>query len=441
MNAKDRGRSRRRFLTEGAALAGLLSPAAAGVLGAMQSANGQTATPKPEAAAKDTRAYGERSHFENSVRTPVSYGSSFNLLPESLEPPPDSDTPLQDSIGIITPSGLHYITSRWRSKPPDIDPQQHRLLIHGMVDHPLILTMDELKRLPSVSRVHFIECAGNTSPYEKPNAETVQETHGRTSCSEWTGVLLSLLLKEAGVQKGASWLVAESADAGKHSVSITLSKAMFDAMLVYGQNGEAVRPEQGYPLRLLVPGFEGVRNVKWLRRIKVVDGPYLAKAESTGYSILRPNLDGKALWYNFELGPKSVITFSASGSRKLSGPGFYEISGLAWSGGGAIRRVEVSTDGGRTWKDAQIQEPVHRVAHTRFRLGWNWDGKEAVLQSRCTDDQGSVQPSLAEFAKTWGVKPEYFKETQKNRQNVNHFNAIQPWRVASDGSVHNAIWL
>jgi sulfane dehydrogenase subunit SoxC len=431
MNTKRRGR--RRFLKDGAALAGL-------AVGAMRSASGQTlGSEVPDVRPKDSRSYGERSRYETSGRATVSFGSLI-IEPESSAASPDLHTPLQDSIGIITPSPLHYVVMRFRNRAPDIDPRQHRLLIHGLVERPLIFTMEELKRLPSVSRIHFVECAGNTSPYERPNAETVQETHGWTSCSEWTGVQLSLVLKEVGLKKGASWLVAESADAGKHSASIPLEKAMYDALLVYGQNGEAVRPDQGYPLRLLVPGFEGMRNVKWLRRIKVVDQPYMGKSESTGYSILRPNLDGKSLWYNFELGPKSVITFP-SGGQRLDSRGYYEITGLAWSGGGAIRRVEVSTDGGRTWKDAQLQEPVHTVAHTRFRLGWNWNGEEAILQSRCTDNRGNVQPSLAEFAKTWGVQPDYFQSTQKNRQNVNHFNAIQPWKVARDGSIHNAIWL
>ena len=345
-------------------------------------------------------------------------------------------TPLQDSIGIITPSSLHYVTTHGYD-PPDIDPRQHRLLIHGMVDRPLIFTLEELKRLPSVSRIHFLECAGNSDldRDDQANAETVQETHGQTSCSEWTGVLLSLLLKEAGVQKGASWLVAEGADAGKHTKSIPLEKAMDDVLVAYGQNGEAVRPEQGYPLRLLVPGWEGISNVKWLRRIKVVDQPYMTKWESTMYASLRP--DGKARWFQFEMGPKSVITFP-SGGQRLPGRGFYEITGLAWSGGGAIRRVEVSTDGGRTWKDAQLQEPVLRMAHTRFRFPWNWDGEEAVLQSRCTDERGDVQPTLAELGKIWGVNPDYWQSTT-NR--INHFNAIQPWKVTRDGSVHNAMFV
>ena len=416
MNAKKHGR--RRFLKEGAALAGLAA-------GAIRSASGQTLGSEiPEKRPQDLRAYGERSRFENSVRTPDG----------TFSPREGWSTPLQDSIGIITPSALHFTVVRFRNDPPDIDPRQHRLLIHGLVDRPLILTLEELKRLPSVSRIHFIECANNSFQSTKGKAETVQQTHGSTSCSEWTGVPLSLLLQETGVQKGASWLLAEAADAGKHTKSIPLEKATEDVLVAYGQNGEALRREQGYPFRLVVPGCEGVSNVKWLRRIKVVDQPYMGKLETTGYPRLMA--DGKARWFQFEMGPKSVIT-RPSGGQRLPSRGFYEITGLAWSGAGAIRRVEVSTDGGRTWKDAQLQKPVLRKAHTRFRLAWTWDGEEAVLQSRCTDELGQVQPTLAELGKSWGVDLDYLLSPATR---FNHLNFIQPWRVTRDGSVHNALY-
>ena len=344
-------------------------------------------------------------------------------------------TPLQDLVGVITPSELHFVVSH-RHAGPVIDARQHRFLIHGLVERPLLFTLEELKRLPAVSRIHFVECAGGSylGQDERLHAETVEETHGKTSCSEWTGVPLSLLLQEAGLQKEAKWLVAEGADSQPHNISIPLEKAMDDCLVVYGQNGGPIRPEQGYPLRLLVPGFEGVRNVKWLRRIKVVDRPAMTLWESTIYVHLKP--DGKARWFQMEFPPKSVIT-RPSGGQRVPGRGFYEITGLAWSGWGAIRRVEVSTDGGRTWKDAQLQEPVHRKAHTRFRFPWTWDGEEAVLQSRCTDEQGSIQPSLAELSEIWGVKLDYWQSTT-NR--IQHFNGIQPWKVTREGSVHNAMW-
>ena len=236
------------------------------------------------------------------------------------------------------------------------------------------------------------------------------------------------------MQKGASWLVAEGADAIKHT-SISLDKAMDDVLVAYGQNGEPIRPEQGHPLRLVVPGWQGISNVKWLRRIKVVDEPYMAMMETTRYPSLRP--DGKSRWFESELGPKSVIT-RPSGGQRLSSPGFHEITGLAWSGGGAIRSVEVSADSGRTWKDAQLQDPVARKAHTRFRLDWKWDGKEAALQSRCTDDRGQVQPSVAEVAKIWGVNLDYFQVP--GTIDMGNYNAIQTWKVGRDGSVQNAFF-
>lgn len=254
------------------------------------------------------------------------------------------------------------------------------------------------------------------------------------SCSEWSGVPLSLLLREAGVQKGATWLVAEGSDRIKHTKSIPLNKAMEDVLVAYGQNGEPLRPEQGYPLRLVVPGWQGISNVKWLRRIKVVDEPYMAMMESTRYPSVRP--DGKSRWFESEMGPKSVIT-RPSGGQKLPRPGFYEITGLAWSGGGAIRRVEVSIDEGRSWKDARLQGPVASKAHTRFGLDWNWDGSEVVLQSRCTDEKGVMQPTIAEVAKIWGVKMDYFQMT--STIDIGNFNAIQPWKITRDGSVHNAL--
>src|SRR5579872_1361600 len=248
--------NRRRFLKSGAALAGLTVSGVQPVHG--QSAMAEAMSPKN----KELIAYGERSHYVKSVRVPVTsrmspdmYGLTFHVL-----------TPLQDQFGIITPSSLFYVATHRGSYVPEINPTEHRLMIHGMVDRPLVFTVDELKRFPYVSRIHFIECQGNRASAQH---KTVQETHGLTSCAEWTGVPLSLLLKEAGLQNGASWIVAESAEPRRHSRSVPMEKAMDDSLVVYGQNGEPVRPDNGYPLRLLVPGFEGVSNVKWLRRIYV----------------------------------------------------------------------------------------------------------------------------------------------------------------------------
>jgi sulfane dehydrogenase subunit SoxC len=247
-------------------------------------------------------------------------------------------------------------------------------------------------------------------------------THGLTSCSEWTGVPLALLLREAGVQKGAAWILAEGADGSGNERSLPMAKAMDDVLVAYGQNGEAVRPENGYPLRLIVPGWTANIDVKWLRRLTVVDRPYLTRMDTVGQPVLMP--DGKARQLNFVMEAKSVIT-SPAGGAQLRGPGFCEIRGLAWSGRGLIRRVEVSTDGGRTWRGASLQAPVLPLAHTRFRLDWRWDGREAVLQSRCTDETGYVQPTLAELVRVRGLNSRFFN------------NAIQSWKVAADGSVHN----
>jgi sulfane dehydrogenase subunit SoxC len=333
-------------------------------------------------------------------------------------------TPLQDSVGIITPSSLHYVATHRGSFVPEIDPNEHRLMIHGMVDRPLIFTMAELKRLPSVSRIHFIECLGNRA---QARHKTVQETHGLTSCAEWTGVSLSLLLKEAGVQKGAAWIVAEGAEEVKGSSSIPLAKAMDDCLVAYGQNGEPIRPQQGFPLRLLVPGFEGIYQIKYLRRIKVVDRDYMTYDD---YGHINP--DARAAALTNQIGPKSVITFP-SGGQQLPGPGFYEISGLAWSGAGAIRKVEISIDAGQSWRDAELRSPAYRMAHTRFGFNWKWDGKECVLMSRCTDELGTMQPTRSEAAKYWN------KPLDEKFRVPGNDNTVQPWKVTSDGSVHNAL--
>jgi sulfane dehydrogenase subunit SoxC len=343
--------------------------------------------------------------------SPDTFGLTFHVL-----------TPLQDSVGIITPSSLHYVATHRGSYVPEINPAEHRLMIHGMVDRPLTFTMDDLKRFPYVSRFHFIECIGNRS---KPTHKTVQETHGMTSCAEWTGVPLSLLLKEAGVQNQASWIVAEGAEEIKGASSIPLAKAMDDCLICYGMNGEAVRPQQGFPLRLIVPGFEGIYQTKYIRRIKVVDRFYMTYND---YGHINP--DPKITALTVQLGPKSVITFP-SGGQQLQGRGFYEITGLAWSGGGAVRRVEVSTDGGQNWQDAELRGTPYRMSHTRFGLHWNWDGNEAVLMSRCTDEIGSVQPLRSQVAQFFN------KAGDPGFRVPGADNSIQPWRIASDGSVHN----
>jgi sulfane dehydrogenase subunit SoxC len=331
-----------------------------------------------------------------------------------------SRTPLEMLEGTITPSGLHF--ERHHSGVPDIDPEQHRLLIHGMVKRPLIFSMDALMRYPMLSRIHFMECAGNRT---SSRAKTVQESHGMTSCAEWTGVLLSTLLKECGLKGTAKWFVAEGAEEVKGASSMPIAKAMDDGFVAYGMNGEPVRPQNGFPLRLMVPGFEGIFHTKYLRRIKVVDRYYINYNE---FGHL--DQESKEAALDYQIGPKSVITYP-SGGQQLPGKGFYEISGLAWSGGGAVKLVEVSTDGGKKWNKAQFKGTPQRMAHTRFGYEWNWDGNETEILSRCTDEIGQVQPSREQLAKYWN-KPYDATFTVTGLD-----NSIQPWRIGRDGSVTN----
>ena len=357
-------------------------------------------------------AYGARSRFETATRL---------LRASRHRQAAGSRTPLQDLRGIITPSALHF--ERHHAGVPDIDPATHRLLIHGLVDRPLVLTMDDLKRLPSVSRIYLLECSGNSRAlWGEATSATPQSTHGMTSCSEWIGVPLSLLLREAGVRPEASWLVAEGADACRMTRSVPLGKALDDTLVAFGQNGEALRPEQGYPLRLFVPGWEGNISIKWLRRIELVNRPYMTREETSKYTDLLP--DGQARQFTFMMEAKSVIT-RPSGGQHLAGPGYHEISGIAWSGRGRVARVEVSVDGGRFWRRAELQEPVLPIAHTRFRFDWTWDGGEAVLQSRSVDETGYIQPTRDALIAARGVRSSY------------HNNAVQSWKVAPDGTVEN----
>jgi sulfane dehydrogenase subunit SoxC len=353
-------------------------------------------------------------------------------------------TPHHELFGTITPSSLHFIINHGYDSP-NINPAEHRLLIHGLVERSMSLSLDDLYRLPAVSRVHFVECSGNSNVSGKgfypgwkrtqPEA-TVQDTHGLASCSEWTGVMMSTILEHVGVKKEASWFIAEGAETGHHSKSIPMWKAEDDAMIAYAQNGEPIRPEQGYPLRLLTPGFEGVNNVKWLRRIKFTDMPQLSKRETSNYTSERA--DGTFRWFEFENGTKSVIT-RPSGQMKLSGPGYHDITGIAYSGRGKIVRVQVSVNGGRNWQDAEIQGTVHSKAFTRFRLPWMWNGEETILMSRSYDEKGDRQPSVAEINQELGLQLSH-EWLESGKPGTSHFNAIQPWRVKRNGEVENALF-
>jgi sulfane dehydrogenase subunit SoxC len=333
-----------------------------------------------------------------------------------------SRTPLEYLDGIITPSRLHF--ERHHSGIPDIDPNLHTLTVYGFVDRPLSFSMEALERYPKVSQIHFLECAGNSGALIAP--EPVQLTaggiHGLVSASEWGGVPLSILLDEAGVKPEGKWIVADGADSAMMSRSVPIGKALGDAIVALYQNGEPLRPSNGYPMRLFLPGWEGNMSVKWLRTIKVTGGPAMTKDETSKYSDLRN--DGIAELFTYPMGVKSVIT-SPSPGLKLGPKGMYQISGIAWSGAGKIRRVDISADGGRSWAEAALDQHVLPRCLTRFRTAWNWDGGPAVLMSRATDDADRVQPSRDTVM------------VGRAGNSFYHYNGIQAWSVSEQGDLSN----
>ena len=410
---------RRSFLAGGASLVALGTTAFLYRMAGAAESEGETDPMRVPGA--PTSPYGNRSPFEMQTRKGRIEPAPSHTKGVTGPDPFISLTPLQDLHGIVTPSSLHF--ERHHNGVPAIEPARHRLLIHGQVERPLIFTVEELKRLPSVSRLAFIECSGNTwMGWREEQDLTVQDTHGLTSTSEWTGVKLSTLLESVGARRDATWMLAEGSDAAGLDRSVPLTdEVLNEALICYGQNGEALRPEQGYPLRLLLPGFEGNINVKWLRRLKLGAAPFMTRWETAKYTDLMP--DGKAYQFSLVMEAKSVIT-APSGRYQIQ-PGFHEIRGLAWSGRGKVTKVEVSVDGGRTWQDAQLQEPVLSKCHTRFRFPWNWYGQEAILQSRCLDETGYVQPSREDLIKVRGDNAIY------------HYNAVQSWKIDRDGRVRN----
>ena len=415
MDANELDRNRRSFLRKSLAVAG--GVAAGGTAGAAP-------LPVPSSAQEPGRpieasAYGMPSKFEAHVmrrRTDV-LKNRQNLSDWSM-------TPLQHQPGIITPNGL--IFERHHAGTPDIDPKTHRLAIHGMVKQPLQFTLDDLVRYPSVSRFYFHECSGNgLTDWLKPASTTVQQTHGLLSGVLWTGVPASTLLDEAGIDARGKWVLFEGADGAAHARSVPMEKVLDDTLIVYAMNGEALRPENGYPVRVVIPGWEGNVSVKWLRRIKVDDQAWYLRSETARYTDPMP--EGK--WRNFSMVMecKSVIT-SPSGGQQLKGRGFREVTGLAWSGAGKIRAVDVSFDGGRNWREAMLEEPIMDKCLTRFKIAWNWEGGPAMLMSRAVDSTGYVQPTVQEVQKVRAIAGF-----------VQHHNAIQPWSVNANGEVRNAI--
>ncbi|MEK9671344.1 MAG: sulfite dehydrogenase [Rhodospirillaceae bacterium] len=412
--------SRRNFLKAAAAAAG--GAVAASTVGP-KTANAEKLTvpewSKSMGRPLDAKVYGMPSKYEKHVtrnRTDVLVNKQ-NFSDWSM-------TPIQHQEGIITPNGLIY--ERHHAGIADIDPDKHRLVVHGMVKNPTVYTMDGITRYPSQSEFRFMECSGNgLTDWLKPKATTVQQTHGLLSCTQWTGIPVSWLLDEAGVDPKAKWVLFEGADGSAHARSIPIDKAMGEAMLVYAAGGEMLRPENGYPLRLFIPGWEGNVSVKWLRRIKVSDKPWHLRSETARYTDPMPN--GKWRQFSMTMECKSVIT-NPSGGMKMNGPGLYEIKGFAWSGNGKITSVDVTTDGGKTWRTADIEGPVMDKCLTRFRYRWNWDGGPAKIASRAVDSTGYVQPTVADLVKARLIAGF-----------VQHHNGIFPWAVSEKGDVTNAI--
>jgi len=415
---------RRALLGKGAAAAGILGA------GLGPSATGAAAEPLVEPpwglqVGDDTPAYQTPSKFaKNVVRT---------LSNPKFEPRSSiSRTPHHLLEGTRTPNGLHFTINH--TGIPEIDPQQHRFLIHGLVKRPLIFTLDALLRYPMTSRAAFVECGGNSAPLFSPTPiqADVQALHGLASCAEWTGVSLSILLDECGIDPRAKWFIAEGADGPHLMRSISLAKGLDDAMIALYQNGEPLMPGNGFPMRLLLPGYEGNMNVKFLRRIKLVSGPAMSYWETQVYT--EPMPKGKSYNFDFLNEVKSFITRPSPG-LDLKQPGFYEISGIAYSGKGKISKVMVSADGGKSWGEAALQAPVPSKAFTRFRMPWRWDGRPVILQSRAWDDQGSYQPTRAEFVAARGqLDAEPSVLAFKNH----HCNTITSWAVNSHGKVTHA---
>ncbi len=415
--AKDmRAMDRRNFLKGGiAAVAGLSSVQM--IPKANASANLPPSLPEwqrhlgPGVVAKP---YGDPSAFEDLQRRTVPWLTVDAASSISM-------TPLQDLDGIITPSGVVF--ERYHGGIPNVNPEQHRLIIHGLVERPLVLTMDDLRRFPSVSQIRFIECPANGGmEWRGAQMEALQFTHGMLACCEWTGVKLSTLLEEVGVKPEGKWILAEGADAAGMSRSIPLKKALDDTIIAWGQNGEALRPEQGYPLRMLNPGWEGNTSVKWLRRLEIGDQPWHHREETSKYTDLMP--DGRSRRFTWVMETNSVIT-SPCPENPLKQPGFLEIRGLAWSGRGRIKAVDVSLDGGVNWHRTELGELVIPKALTQFSLKTQWNGQPWLLQSRAIDETGYVQPTLKQL------------RDERGGWSIYHKNSIHTWNVTETGDVYN----
>ncbi|MDR0265401.1 MAG: sulfite dehydrogenase [Sphingobacterium sp.] len=366
----------------------------------------------------DSKITVDPSKVQGKPSSEVGYRSKFDSPKRIATYATASRTPLEDLQGTITPSDLHF--ERHHAGIPEINPEQHELLIHGLVEKPIRLKLSDLKKYPSVSRICFIECSGNFR-YGKREM-TPGEVCGLTSQSEWTGVLLSTILRDLGVKPEAKWLLAEGADGALMARSVPLQEALTEAIIAYGQNGEAIRPQQGYPMRLVIPGFEGNTQIKWLRRIEVTDKPVMTREETSKYT--EKVKDGKIRMFSLVMDARSIITYPAY-PKKIE-KGWQELRGIAWSGRGKVAKVLVSTDNGKTWKEAHLQGPVLEKAHTAFKFMWNWDGKPTRVLSKAIDETGYVQPTYNQLVRARESKAGY------------HFNPVVGWDIEKTGEVYLA---
>lgn len=329
-------------------------------------------------------------------------------------------SPLARQRGIVTPIANFFV--RDHAGVPTIDPARHRLIVHGLVRSPLAFTIADLMKFPAVTRTHFLECAGNSgSEWQGPSASDVMHSHGLASCASWTGALVRDVLAEVGVASDASWMLAEGADSARYDRSIPLHKALDDAMLVYAQDGKPLPARHGGPLRLILPGYEGSTNIKWLHRLKLGGAPWATREETAEYTELLPS--GHARAYDFVMRAKSVIVSPSAGDR-MRDRGAQMLRGFAWSGRGKIARVEVSTDG-HMWRDARLLQPILTRAFTAFEAPFTWEGAPMTLRSRATDETGAVQPTHAALVAERGFFSQY------------HNNAIQVWHIGRSGTVRN----
>jgi sulfane dehydrogenase subunit SoxC len=406
--------SRREFLT--AASAGVAGSVLAGSVGADTLADVPARAP-----GAPLSGFSDRSQYVQLSRLPEAGPGARSVDPVNAI---NSKTPLDKLLGTVTPTDLHY--ERSHAGVPNLDPASHRLLIHGLANRPRVLSVEDLKAMPSISRIHFIECTGNGwENWKSADPDlSVQNTHGLISTNEWTGVPLRFLIELVGKRRESNWMLAEGGDGAGVDRSIPLTEEIVDeAFVAYGQNGEPLRPAHGFPMRLILPGLEGNLHIKWLRRLKFGDRPWMTRWETARYTQLQA--DGKARQFQLRMDTNSVIT-SPSGMMQIRS-GFNRISGLAWSGHGKIAKVEVTTDAGRTWQAARLNEPVLRKAQTRFEMDWTWDGRPTKVASRSKDERGNVQPDRASFIERVGTNALF------------HNNAQQFWSIDDAGRVRNAL--